>query len=146
MGNTKHVVEINGIKMEIDLRHATVVENYKIGDPVKVLIKDYTDYKSYAGVIVGFDNFKERPTIIIAYLKSGYNEASIHFAHLNKDMKDCEIVPMTEKELPFSKQRVIEEMNSQICNAEEKVRELKNKKEYFLTHFQMYFKNAVAEM
>ena len=86
MSNTdtgKRVVEINGVKMEVDLRSATTqeVNTYKVGDQVKVLIKDYSSWKDYPGTIVGFDNFKQRPTIIIAYLER-YN-SDIRFAYFN---------------------------------------------------------------
>ena len=55
----KRIIEVNGVKMEIDLRNAKVVENYKVGDYVKVLIKEYNSYKSYIGNIIGFDNFEK---------------------------------------------------------------------------------------
>ena len=72
----KTIIEINGVKMEIDLRQATVVENFKVGDKVKVLIKTYNDsFQSHVGTIVGFDAFKERPTIILAYLANDYGSA-----------------------------------------------------------------------
>lgn len=61
--NQKTIVEINGIKLEVDLRTAKRVEEYKVGDMVKVLKKEYGDsYKSYAGMIVGFDAFVALPT------------------------------------------------------------------------------------
>lgn len=81
MGDEKKIIEIGGVKLELDMRtgKTTQIDTFKVGDNVKVLIKEYDSYKSYAGVIVGFDNFKERPTIIVAYLKMGYSEADIKF-------------------------------------------------------------------
>lgn len=57
-----NIVEINGIKMAIDERTATIqkVDTFKVGDPVKVLIKEYSSYNAKFGVIIGFDNFKNR--------------------------------------------------------------------------------------
>ena len=76
MDDNKRVVEIGGVKLEVDLRHARVIENFKIGDTVKVLLKKYGDsYESHLGVIVGFDNFKERPTIVIAHVEDWDTDA-----------------------------------------------------------------------
>ena len=36
-------IEINGVKLEIDLRTAKRVDTFKIGDNVKVLKKEYGD-------------------------------------------------------------------------------------------------------
>ena len=44
MTDEKTIVEINGIKMEVDLRHATRVEEFKIGSKVKVLKKQYENH------------------------------------------------------------------------------------------------------
>jgi hypothetical protein len=141
MENTTRVVEINGVKMEIDLRTAKTIENYKVGDNIKVLIKEYSDYKSYAGVIVGFDEFVTLPTIIIAYLKLEYSSAEIKFVYINAQSKDVEICASNEKEIPFEKGRVLEMMDKKITEAEVSIVDLKNKKEYFLNNFNAYFKS-----
>jgi hypothetical protein len=53
------VVEINGIKVEVDLRTAKRVDSYSVGTPVKLLKQEYSDtYTTYTGVIIGFDEFK----------------------------------------------------------------------------------------
>ena len=41
--NRFQTVEINGTKFEVDLSKATKVEEFKIGDKVKVLEKTYGD-------------------------------------------------------------------------------------------------------
>jgi len=137
----KRIVEINGVKLEVDLTTARVVESYRVGDNVKVLIKKYGDsFESHPGVIVGFDPFVNRPTIVIAFLETGYNSAEIKFVHLNADTKDCEICPMIEKEFPFDKARVEGMFNRHIGAAEAALAEAKNKKAYFLAEFGSYFK------
>ena len=35
----KRIVEIGGVKIEVDLRTAKRVDSYRVGDPVKVLTK-----------------------------------------------------------------------------------------------------------
>ena len=140
----KRIVEINGVKLEVDLSTAKVVENYRVGDNVKVLIKKYNNYESNAGVIVGFDEFKNLPTIVIAYLDIGYERAEINFVYLNAQTKDCEICPMLERELPFDKARVLDMFNRNIEKCEQTLTDAKNKKAYFLAEFGTYFKD-IAE-
>jgi len=135
----RRIIEVNGIKLEVDLSTARVVDNYRIGDQVKVLVKDYLEYKSFAGVIIGFDNFKERPTIIIAYLRLDYSEASIKFIYFNSDTKEAEICPANPRDIPFDKNRVMELLDRKITKTEEELSDLKNKKDYFLTEFGKYF-------
>ena len=137
----KRIIEINGVKLEVDLRNALNVESYKIGDNVKVLIEEYNNnFKSYPGVIIGFDNFKKLPTILIAYLVTDYSSAKIEFEYFNSKTEKVEICPASKNEIPFEKSKVLELLDSQIIKAEESVKDLKNKKEYFLNNFNAYFK------
>ena len=103
----KRIIEVNGVKMEIDLRTAKVVENYKVGDYVKILVKDYSGYKSYIGNIIGFDNFEKNPTIVIAYLKNEYSTASIEFAYYNSQSEEIEITTLNEWDIPLKKSQII---------------------------------------
>ena len=139
MKETKRIIEVNGVKLEIDLRDAKKIDSFKIGDGVKVLIKGYSDYTSYLGTIVGFDEFEKHPTIIIAYLKSEYSTASIEFAYFNSESKDIEICIINEWDMPYTKSDIIEKMNNEINKKEEEVHELKTKKNYFLKAFGKYF-------
>ena len=64
------IVEISGIKLEIDERTARTVEQYKVGDRVRVLVKSYGDnYSIYPGVIAGFAAFTQLPSIELMYLE-----------------------------------------------------------------------------
>lgn len=135
--NEKHIIEINGVKLEVDLSEAKVISNYKIGDRVKVLIKRYSDYNSYAGVLVGFDAFEKLPTLIIAYMESG----DVKFLHFNAESKDAEIVLMNPKDMPFEKQRVLDEMDRNISKSERELETLKYKKQFFLSEFGKYFEH-----
>jgi hypothetical protein len=140
MDEHKKIIEINGVKMEVDLREVKVVDSYKVGDNVKVLIKDYSTYKSYPGVIVGFDQFKELPTIIIAYVKIEYSEAEINFVYLNSQSKDVEICPSNKHDIGFNESQVIEMFDKEIETTEKKLREVKMKRNYFITNFNKHFK------
>ena len=138
--NTK-IIEINGIKMEIDLREAKVIEQYKVGDNLKILVKEgYGDkFQSYIGTIIGFDEFETRPTIVIAYLKTSHNEASIEYVYYNKETKDVELCPLNNWDIPVTKSQVIDEFDKEIKTAKNKIREVETKKKLFTQLFGKYF-------
>ncbi|MDH4263902.1 MAG: hypothetical protein OEV78_12755 [Spirochaetia bacterium] len=143
----KKIIEINGIKMEVDLRHAKRIDEFHVGDKVKILVQGYgNDYRSYAGVIVGFDAFENLPTIIVAYLKVEYNSAEILYAHINgteENKKKYELVHINDAhELYFNEDDVTKHMDREIAGAEEKLRELKMKKNYFMEHFNKNFQTV----
>ena len=142
MENTKRVIEINGVKLEVDLRDAKIIDNYKVGDTVKILKEKYTDdFKSYLGVIVGFDDFEKHPTIIVCYLDVDYSGADIKFAHINSKSKDVEICQINEWDVSFTKQDVLDRLNIELEKEKEKVRDLESKKIYFIKMFGKYFEN-----
>lgn len=138
----KRIIEINGVKLEVDLREAKTVESYKVGDQIKVLIKSYSDtFNSYFGTIVGFDNFESRPTIIIAYLEVNYDGAELKIIYFNKDSKDVEVCPADNGDFSFTKSSVVDSFQKQIAKKEMEKLELEQKLEYFLTRFGKYFEN-----
>ena len=137
MQSEKTIIEINGVKMEIDLRQAKRVDTFKVGDNVKVLVKQYEGYKSFPGAIVGFDEYKNLPTLVVCYLETGYN-AAVKFAYINAESKDIEICPMNDEDV-FEKAYVIESIDREINKKEAEVLDLKGKKAYFLAHYNMCF-------
>lgn len=141
MEENKRIIEVNGVKMEIDLRNAKVIENYKVGDYVKILIKSYNDYKSFIGNIIGFDNFKNNPTIVIAYLKNEYSSASIEFAYYNQTSEGIEITSLNDWDIPLKKSTILEQFQKEILKKEQEITEMKNKAEIFETLFGKYFEN-----
>ena len=143
METEKRIIEINGIKMEVDLRDCKVVDQYKVGDNIKVLVKDYSDYKSYVGTIIGFDNFEIRPTVVIAYLATKYNEADIKYIYFNSDTKDVEITGLNDWDIPITKTEIIKRFNSEVEKKEMEIKDIKNKKSLFETLFGKYFENRV---
>lgn len=138
----KRIIEVGGVKMEIDLRHAKTVDTYRVGDRVKVLIKEYTDsYKSYAGVIVGFDAFESLPTIVIAYLKVDYNSAEVKLVYINSETKDTEITCLSEGDIPFSKEQVDQTLDKLV---EDKRKEFEDAL-YKRDNFHRWFGNLFSE-
>lgn len=139
--SNKHVIEINGVKMEIDLRHAKRIDTMRVGDRVKVLTKHYgNEYKINAGTIIGFEPFKELPTIIVAYLDTNYAEVTVKFLYFNAASKDVEIVASIDEDaLDVNKAGVLAQMDRAIQKKEDEVADLKLKREFFLANFRAYW-------
>lgn len=137
--NETTIIEINGIKLEVDLRHAKRIDQFKVGDKIKVLIKGYNEnYTSHIGVIAGFDNFQERPSIIIAYLESSYSP-TLKFVHLNKGSKDIEICSAHDFDFTLEKGEVVAKMDSEINKKKDEINDLEVKKKYFIEQFSKHF-------
>ena len=139
MENEKQVIEINGIKMEVDLRHAKRIDTFRVGDPVKILIAEGKEVK--AGIIVSFEEFRELPTIVVAYINSDYYNTGLKFAYINsKSSSEYEII-LSDKDtlLAVDKASIIESMDNEIAKKEIELSELKRKKDYFITRFGVYF-------
>ena len=137
----KTIVEINGVKMEVDLRHATIVhENLHVGSKVKVLAKsDYSGPQVWPGVIVGFEPFPSLPTIIVAYMDTSYS-GGLKFAHINSKSADkWELVPSVDDELPLAKGDVLSRFDLDIEKKQAELDELNTKRAFFLRHFNAYF-------
>lgn len=133
-------IEINGIKVEVDLRTCKRIDTFKIGDNVKVLKKQYgEEYNVYSGVIVDFVNFKERPALVVAYFDNSYSGVNIKFETITKDSKDIEIAPCLPHEMKLNKDRVVDKFDIEIAAKEREADELRQKKQYFIDNFEKFF-------
>ena len=136
-------IEIDGIKVEVDLRNVKKIDTYRIGDNIKLLKKEYNDtYSTYSGVIVDFVAFKERPAIVVAYFEQDYSGTFIRFETITKDTKDIEIAPCLPHEMKINKNRVIDKFNYEIEAQQHKVDELKAKRDYFIENFSKFFEDT----
>jgi len=130
--DSKRIIEISGVKVEVDLREATMVESYKVGQSVKVLKKYYDCWKVFPAVIVGFTEFKNLPTIeIIAVDESG----SIVKINYNNENKDVEIAPVNKYDIIFDQSNVTAKLNRDIEQKEFEVQTLKLKRDAFVELF-----------
>ncbi len=139
----KRVVEIDGVKVEVDLRSAKRVDTYKVGDSVKVLTKDYSSYKTHIGVIVGFDEFKKLPTITVAYAKDSYGEYEIKFEGINAETKDIEIAPLQEHEKKFDLNSALECFDRNILKKKRELEDAESKKNWFVKNYEKYFSEVM---
>lgn len=147
---TKRIIEIEGIKVEVDLRTAKKVEAFKVGDRVKLLIKDYSGYKAHAGCIIGFDAFKNLPTIIIAYIENllsfSAEDGKVSLAYLNAETKDVEICPMCEDDVLPTRDTILSYFNRAIDMQTKKMEDIKTRKEWFLRQYGTSFGVGAAEI
>lgn len=137
----KQIVEINGVKFEIDMPKAKVVSEYQIGSKVNVLLeKDYQGKREVVpGVICGFNNFQSLPTITICYLVVSYNEARLNFIQFNNKTEGIEIAPCQESDIIFNRADILAKMDREIIKKQEEVKDLQMKKEYFIQNFKKHF-------
>ena len=146
MEEYKKIVEINGTKMEVDMRHAKTIDTYKIGDRVKVLVKQYSDtYNTHYGVVVDFNEFQALPTIVVAYISAGYSEFDVKAVNINSQTKDsAQLAPMVDLEIPISRVDLEEIICRQIASKERELKALQEKQEYVLRVFDKHFNYAAA--
>lgn len=132
------LIEINGVKLEVDMRTVKTVESYKVGDPVKVLVKKYSDWKICNGVIVEFCDFKEMPTIVVAYLSDSYSP-DLEFAYLNAGNLELQLAPAGDALASVDKGWVVRKLDDQIKAKHNEIESLEARKRFFLERFERYF-------
>jgi len=141
--DNKRIIEINGIKLEVDLSTAKRIDEFKVGDNVKVLRGSGTSCEIHAGVIVQFVNFKELPTIQIAIFKQDYWGTKIEFINFNSKTDGIEIMSCSEHELRLEKFSVLDKFNLEIQKKQDEAAELIAKRDWFEKYFAKYFEKQV---
>lgn len=133
-------IEINGVKLEVDLTTAKRIDTFQIGSNVKVLHKNsYGSPIVRNGVVVGFLVFKDLPTIQIVELNFDYNSARIEFVNYNADSKDIDVVGCSPHELELEKSKALELFEKEIHEKELQLDDLKNKRDWFVKFYGKYF-------
>lgn len=134
------IIEINGVKLEVDLRNAKRIDQLTIGSRVKCLVKQYQDFATFPGVIVGFEPFQKLPTIVVAYLATDYSSAGLKFKSFNAETKDFEVVAdLDNNALEVDRANVIQKMDREIAKKQAELDEIEAQKAFFLAHFGRYF-------
>ena len=143
MDENKRIVEINGVKLEVDLREAKVIDCFKVGDPVRVFhpSSDYRGGEIKPGVIVGFCEFENTPAIEILELNDSYSDITFSFLTLANEIKSSvKIAPYDKYDGLFSQADVVTKFNRQIERKEHELVDLKMKKKYFIDDFAKAFR------
>jgi len=141
---TKQIIEINGVKLEVDMRYARRIEHIRVGDRVKVLGKDYSEHKVYPGVVIGFEPFEKLPTIVVAYVESTWNSTEIKFLHFNSQTKDREIVVSADPDFELDREKIVAAFERQRAAKLREVEELEERIRYFQTNFKAYWQRFEA--
>lgn len=146
MESDKRIIEINGIKLEVDLRTAVRIDTLQIGSRVKVLVKDYSETKVYPGVVIGFEPFPTKPSIVVAYMKTDYSGANIIFKSYNSDSTDFEIVADLDlNALEVDKAHLLNLFDREMVKKENEWQEIAMRRQFFLDKFNVYFKDMAKE-
>lgn len=142
----KQVIEINGVKLEVDMRYARRIDTLQVGSKVKLLCKSsYGTPSVHPGVVVGFEPFKDLPTIIVAYLIVNYSEAKLEIAYINSGSADkFDIVHSVDDEIPIQKSEVLDLFERERLKHIQAIEELNRREQYFNRQFGVYFKNTEA--
>jgi hypothetical protein len=142
MDDTKQIIEVNGVKLEVDLRTARRIEELQVGSRVKVLLKsDYSEPEVASGIIVGFEPFPDLPTIIVAYVKSEYNAVGLKTIHYNAKSKNVQIVASIDDDFSVSKKEVLGWFDREEKKARDTLAEIDAKREFFLDRFKSYWRD-----
>ncbi|MED5549760.1 MAG: hypothetical protein VX529_10410 [Pseudomonadota bacterium] len=140
---TKRIIEIEGVKIEVDLRTARRIEELKIGSRVRVLTKDYGGHKVSTGVIIGFEQFKKLPTLIVATVNpnSYSTDNPMQIVHYNADSKDTEIVGAADDDFEFDGDLVERQFDRLERKHEAELQKARDQRAWFRQHFGQIAKN-----
>jgi hypothetical protein len=142
----KRIVEVNGIKLEVDLRTAKVIDFFKVGDPVRVFHPkdDYRNAEIRPGVIVGFCEFDKNPAIQILELKYDYSGVTFETVIIAEGINNnLQITPYEKHEGLISQADVVTKFDRLIQQKELELSDLKLKKKYFIDDFAKVFSQIV---
>jgi hypothetical protein len=138
----KTIIEVNGIKLEVDMRYARRIDEIRIGDKVKILHKQgySSDLTVNPGIVVGFEPFDKLPTIVIAYVSNDWNKAEIKFLHFNSK-SEAEIVAAVD-DLQVEKEIIIQKFDRDIAAKQREIDVIEEQKRYFTTNFSAYWERV----
>jgi len=144
----KTIIEVGGVKLEVDMRYARRIEEIRLGDRVKVLRKhQYRENKFDVnpGIVVGFEPFSKLPTIIIAYVHHDWKNAEIKFLHYNAASEDVEIVAAVDEDFHVDRDALMARFDSQIEAKKQEVETIEAQRRYFETNFRAFWTKVTGE-
>jgi hypothetical protein len=133
-------IEIRGQKLELDTRVAVRADVIKVGSRVKLLKKEYSSHKILHGIIIGFEPFKELPTIIVAAVNLSYSEATVEFVYINEKTEDYQmVVALDDDKAALDKEEFLRIIDRKITAKQAEIKELEDRQKFFLDKFQTYW-------
>lgn len=141
----KRIIEVDGVKIEVDLRTAKRVETLRVGSRVRVLVKPaYGKAEVHHGVVIGFEPFNELPTIIIAYMAIEYANIDLKFVHYNKNTQGVEIVASIDDDhASLDKDEALRFFEVEIEKKQGELKDLEDRRRYFLEKFSSWWNPTV---
>lgn len=139
------IIEVNGVKLEVDLRTARRIDEIRIGDTVKVLTKQYDGHKVSPGVVIGFEPFTQLPTIVVAYVENSWAKAEIKFVYYNSASKDIEIVHAADDDFSLDRADMLARFDREIAGKEREIDAIREQRAYFERHFQQFWSPVTAQ-
>lgn len=135
--DNKKIIEVNGIKLEVDMRYAKRIDEFRVGDTVKVLDNRNGRNEMRSGVITDFANFKELPTIMVAVYKGGdyWSMPTIEFIPYNAETTDVEIVGVSAEEVLVSRETIVQKFDDNIAKKRDELNDLIIKRDTFVKYF-----------
>ena len=131
-------VDVNGVTIELPGRRAVANYHMRIGDRVKVLVTSYSGAEVHPGVIVGFEPFKELPTIVVAYATNNFSSSDIKFLYFNSKSKE-EMVIAADDEFMTDKDKILAGFDREIAKKQAEIDVILEKRRYFETNFKQYW-------
>ena len=143
MDNTAltQTVTIGEMKVAISADKAQTTHTYRVGDRIKVLVKDYSEYNVFYGVVCDFDNFKNLPSITVVYIENKYGKGEMKFAAINTQTGDkFEIAQCSpEQRIDIEKGDIIQRMQQEIDKKQAEIDDIYRKMNYFDKMFGRWF-------
>jgi uncharacterized protein YqkB len=139
----KKIIEVNGVKLEIDMRYAKSIETYHVGDSVKIFEKQSYGNKMnvYPGIIIGFaEGNNGNAGIEILYIKNEYSTPEIKSAIIcNGVDNEFSLAHLSEYDDIFKKDEIVKSFNRKIEELELNLASMINKKALFIEQFSKSF-------
>lgn len=137
MNENKRIIEVNGVKLEVDLASAKRIDEFRVGDTVKVLDNRNDKNEVRTGVITDFANFKDLPTIIVAMYKAGdyWTKPTIEFFPYNSNTEGLEIVGVSAEEIIVSRETIVQKFDDEIAKKRDELNDLIVKRDTFIKYF-----------
>lgn len=137
MSEDKRIIEINGVKLEVDMRSARRIDEFKVGDSVKVLDQRNDKNEMRSGVITDFANFKDLPTMMVAIYKEGsyWEKPTIEFIPFNANTEGIEIVGVSAEEIIVSRDTIVQKFDDEIAKKRDELNDLIIKRDTFVKYF-----------
>lgn len=139
----KTIIEVNGVKLEVDMRYARRIEELRIGSPVKLLDKGaYANQKVMPGVVIGFEPFKDLPTILVAYLADEWNNANIKVVSINAKQENYDMIAAVDPDFAVDRASIVQKFNRMIEGKQREIDVIEEQKRYFETNFAAFWEKV----